>query len=130
MPNDSQELQMLPAPELKVAAKLLIENGYTSRKVENILGIDHSTATLYAKQEIPEELIEFSTIFNNYIQEQKHKGIRLVYQRILELLPREKRLDQVVKAGEYLEGKNKQPNTVIGIQGNDMSIEFIDAETF
>ena len=42
----------------------------------------------------------------------------MVYSRLLEVIPKEKRIDQLVKAGEYLEGKNNlQP--VVPIQINN-----------
>lgn len=101
--------------EVRVAAKTLIENGYSSRKVERILGIDHSTAILYSREETPDEMKEFSTIFDNYIKEHKNKGISMVYERILELIPKERRIDQVVKAGEFLEGKNNDQNVAVQV---------------
>lgn len=103
----------LTKEEKRVAAKALMDNGYTARKVEEILGIDYSTATLYAKKEVPEEMEEFSTLFNNYIREQKQKGLGLVHKRLLELIPKERRIDQVIKAGEFYEGRNQQPPTLI-----------------
>jgi len=108
---ESDSLKDLPPPEKKVVAKTLIKNGYSYRKCEEILGIDHSTVAYYVLEPVPEDLKAFSTIFDNYIRDQKHKGIGLVYKRILELVPREKRIDQVIKAGEFLEGKNNTQNT-------------------
>ena len=125
----TDNLRELPPPEKKVAAKELILNGYSLRQVEGILGIDKDTASRYANQETPEDLRQFETIFKNYIQEQKQKGIDIVYKRLLELLPRERRIDQVVKAGEYLEGKNN-PQTLQQFNvGGNMELEFIDNES-
>lgn len=110
------DLKRLSPPEIKVVAKTLILNGYSSRKVESILGIDHSSALLYAQQPTPDELKEFSTIFDNYIKEQKDKGVSLVYKRILELLPKERRMDQVIRAGEFLEGKKDSTAVQVNIK--------------
>jgi hypothetical protein len=118
------ELKLLPPPEKKVVAKQLILNGFSSRQVQEILEIDHQTALNYANMPTPAEQEEFSTIFANYIKSQKQKGINLVYKRILELVPKERRIDQVVKAGEFLEGK-QQGNQVNVLNQGDMSIEFI-----
>ena len=85
------------------------------RKVEEILGIDHSSAAIYAQQPTPDEMKEFSTIFDNYIRECKQKGIALVQKRLLELIPKERRIDQVVKAGEFLEGKGQQGQVAVQI---------------
>lgn len=110
-----ENLLGLTQKEKQVAAKKLIENGYSSRKVEEILGIDHSSAIWYANKPTPEEMEEFSTIFDNYIQESKKKGISLAHARLLELIPREKRIDQVVKAAEYLEGKGGDSGNTINL---------------
>jgi len=120
----NKQLQRLTKDEIKVAAKTMMENGYTTRQVEEVLNIDHSSAALYAKMPTPEELSEFSTIFDNYIKQNKQKGIVLVYNRLLELLPKERRIDQVVKAGEYLEGKNiQQTLNQINI-GGELGVQF------
>lgn len=116
-------LKELSPPELKVAAKELILNGYTTRKVEEILGIDHVTASRYADAPIPEEMKQFETIFDNYIKEQKAKGINIVYKRLLELVPKERRIDQVVKAGEFLEGKQQGVVQQFNI-GSEMGVKF------
>lgn len=120
-------LKQLSPPEIKVAAKELILNGYTTRKVEEILGIDHSTAARYAEAPIEEEQQQFATVFDAYIKDQKAKGINIVYKRLLELVPKERRIDQVVKAGEFLEGKS---NKGIEVQVNNQvnSIEFYTDE--
>lgn len=109
--------------EVKVIAKSLIENGYSSRKVESILGIDHNTALRYAEQPTPEEMRQYETIFNAYIAENKQRGIKIVHERLLELIPKERRIDQVVKAGEFLEGKSNANLTQINV-GKEMSVQF------
>lgn len=124
LPSPSQLQEVMQNPknftpiEIKVMAKSLIENGFTSRKVESILGISYQSALNYSREETPEEAKEFLTVFDNWIKEQKYKGINMVYSRLLEVIPKEKRIDQLVKAGEYLEGKNNlQP--VVPIQINN-----------
>lgn len=109
--NDLKELT--PA-ELKVATKELVLSGYTSAKAAEILGLDEVTAWRYAKAPTPDNLKEFEIIFSNVILEMKQKGISMVQKRLLELIPKEKRIDQVVKAGDYLEGK---------VQTNDVKVQ-------
>lgn len=109
------KLEELPTPEKKVVAKTLILNGYSSRKVEDILAIDHNTALRYAEEETPEDLRQFETIFKNRLEDQKKIGIDLVHKRLIELIPRERRIESIVKAGEFLDGRNIQGNTNIQI---------------
>ena len=116
----TNDLTMLPKPELHEAAKVMVNRGYSLRKIESVLGIDHSAAAIYAQQQTPEELKEFSTIFDNYLTECEQKGIRMVADRIIELIPKERRIDQLVRAGEYFKGKSQN------IIQQNMKIDFID----
>lgn len=120
----NKDLKELNNKELQVAAKTLILSGYTTRKVEEILGVDHVTASRYADAPTPEDMKQFETIFTEYILEKKKKGINMVHDRLLELVPKERRIDQVVKAGEYLEGKNiQQTLNQINI-GGELGVQF------
>lgn len=119
----TKDLKELNPKELQVAAKTLILSGYTTRKVEEILGVDHATAARYADAPTPEDMRQFETIFKEYIDEKKKKGITMVHDRLLELVPKERRIDQVVKAGEFLEGINKQTNLTQVNIGGDMGVK-------
>lgn len=120
----NKDLKELNNKELQVAAKTLILSGYTTRKVEEILGVDHATAARYADAPTPEDMQQFETLFKEYILEKKKKGINMVHDRLLELVPKERRIDQVVKAGEYLEGKNiQQTLNQINI-GGELGVQF------
>ena len=119
-----KDLKELNPKEIHTAATVLQMSGYTSRKVEEILGIDHTTASRYANAPIEEDMQQFATIFKEFIDTKKHMGIKMVYDRLIDLIPRERRIDQVVKAGEYLEGKNvPQSLTQVNI-GGEMGIRF------
>jgi transposase len=100
------DLKLLAPGEKKVVAKELVNAGYSCRTIEDLIGADYSTISLWAKQETPEELQQFSTQFKSELAKYKNKGLAMVHRRILELVPKERRIDQVVKAGEYLEGKS------------------------
>jgi len=80
-----------------------------------------------AKTPTPKELRQFEAEFELAVQDMKRQGIALVHKRLLELIPRERRIDQVVKAGEYLEGKHGQPsqqaNQIVNIQNYVQQIE-------
>lgn len=115
------DLKQLPPPEKKVAAKILYQMGWGSRKIEQWLGVDHSSVINYSKEPTPEALRQFSTEFELAVQDMKRQGVALVQKRLLELIPRERRIDQVVKAGEYLEGKSagqptQQADQIVNIQ--------------
>lgn len=95
----------LPPAEKKVLAKVLSEAGYSTRTIEDWLGVDNVSVFRYAKQETPEDLKRFETEAKDLIEQGKKKGIVLTVKRMLEIIPRYDRLDHLVKAAEYFEGK-------------------------
>lgn len=122
------DLKLLPNPEKKVVAKVLYEKGYSSTQIEEFLGISDDTVIRAAKNATPEQLSQFEEEFRQRIKEMKQTGIGLVQKRLLELIPKERRIDQVVKAGEFLEGRGQGTNInvsgekVIAILG-DVKVE-------
>lgn len=119
----ADELKLLPPPEKRVAAKVLIEKGYSARRLEELLGEDHVTLWRAAHEATPEELKQFETDFRLAIEQLKCQGIALVQKRLLELIPKERRIDQVVKAGEYLEGR-KSESSSLEMKDGERSITF------
>lgn len=107
-------LKHLPPPEKKVVAKELAKAGYSTRTLEEWVGADHTTISRWALEETPKEMQRYATQFRKQLDIYKQKGIALGVKRLLELLPKEKRVDQLVKGLEYLEGK-KEPTTAIQI---------------
>jgi predicted transcriptional regulator len=99
------DLKQLPPPEQKVAAKVLQQSGYSTKRMGELLGIDRTTAWRYAQEQTPEELQQFETDFKAIIAEAKREGIGLVHKRMLKIIPTYQRLDHLVKAAEYFEGK-------------------------
>jgi hypothetical protein len=79
--------------------------GWGARKIEEWLGVSDNTVLRAINEPTPEELKQFEAEFELAIKDMKCQGRALVQKRILELVPKERRLDQLVKAGEYLEGK-------------------------
>jgi hypothetical protein len=116
----SEDLSKLPPPEKKVVAKELVKAGYSTRTIEDWLKADHATIARWALEDTPEEMRQYATDFHKQIEANKTQGIALGVRRIQQLLPREKRLDQVIKTLEYLEGKqggsNVQINNMIKIE--------------
>lgn len=102
------DLKTLPPPEKRVAAKVMTKAGYSSRRLEALLGVDHNTVWRASQEATPEELVQFETEFNSAIKDMKTEGISLGMKRLLELIPKERRIDQVVKGLEHMEGKSTE----------------------
>lgn len=121
------DLKLLPPPEKKIVAKTLYQMGWGSRKLEQWLGLSDNTILRSINEPTPEELKRFEADFISVIQSEKQRGIALGLKRLIELIPKERRVDQVVRGLEYLEGKN-QPN--VAVQVNQFSgIEFTQDES-
>lgn len=99
-----KNLKNLSPKEKKVAAKVLGKQGYSSRKLEKILGIDNVTIWRSKKHQTPEEMKQFETDFTDAIDVMKKRGSAMVQERILKLIPLEFRMDRLIKAGQYFEG--------------------------
>lgn len=119
----TENLKQLSPPEKKVAAQVLVKNGYSTRTVEDLIGMDHATIAKWAKEETEEGYRQFSTRFEKELNMWKKQGVAMIHKRMQELIPTEGKLDQLVKAGEYLEGKNTNVN--IGQIGGSMNIELV-----
>ena len=96
----------------------------STHRLESLLGIDDTTAWRATKEATPDELKQFEIDFTEAIAEMKRKGIGLVQKRLLELIPKERRIDQVVKAGEFFEGKSGT-GVAVQVNNNLRSIEFV-----
>lgn len=116
-------LTELPPPEKKVAAKALYRLGWGSRQVEKMLGISDDSVRRYAQEATPDELRHFEAEFNRAIGDMKREGIAIAQQRLHELIPKERRIDQVVRAAEYFEGKNQQQNLTQVNIGGDLGVK-------
>lgn len=102
----------LPKPQKKVVAKVLVEQGFTTPQIEEWIGVDNVSVWRYAKEQTPENLKAFEMEFQASITTLKSKGVAIVHRRLLELIPRERRISEVVKAGEFLEGKTAQQTNI------------------
>lgn len=104
---------MLPR-EQRVAAKVLHHLGWGSRRIEAWLGISDTSVLRAAKEPTPEDLKQFEAEFTLAIQDAKWQGIALVHQQLLKLIPRTGRIDQLVKVGEFFEGKGMRRSEEAG----------------
>lgn len=103
--NQDSQPQFSPG-EKKVASKVLNELGWGSRKIEEWLGVDHVSVWRYAKEPTPDELKQFETEFKAVIDSARIHGLAVVYNRLLELAPRERRIDQLIKLAEFFQGNS------------------------
>jgi hypothetical protein len=78
------DLKELPPLEKKVATKVLSNEGYSLRNIEEILGVDHVTAGRYAKLETPQELEQFETKLTNVFRQTEHRVAAKALKRIEE----------------------------------------------
>ncbi len=108
----SKDLKSLAPPEKKVVAKVLYNMGWSSRKIEQWIKMDNVSVIRASEQPTPDALKQFETEFVVAIQSEKQHGVILGLTRLNELLPKEKRVSEVVKGLEYLEGKNIVGSTV------------------
>lgn len=96
-----------------VAAKILREEEkYQYVDIADWLGISNDTARRYTQMRDPEEMREFENEFRAVIQGMKYEGVGNVYKRLNELVPRERKISEVVKAGEFYEGKSQNQTNV------------------
>lgn len=123
-----KDLKELPAPEKKVVAKVMTEQGFSSRKIEEITGIDHATVARYAKEQTPDDMIQFETEFAGIVRDKKNKILYKGLDRIEALIPQEAKISEVVKAIETVEGKSNnnspavQVNTFINTKKDEYGI--------
>lgn len=121
----------LGKPKKQVAAKILRDDArWTFEKIARVLNVSEPTAFRYAERftgiETPDELKEFETKFKLYIKGKEFVALDMVFDRMLEIIPREKRLDQLVRAGEFLQGKRDTNQT--NVQVNNF-IPLLDVNT-
>lgn len=114
MPNS---IKTLSKPRKAVVAKVLRSEGFTLAEVGKRLGISEATAMRYADLETPEAMQEFETKFRTLARGMQMEGSAMVLKRLHELLPTERRIEAVVKAGEFLSGgRDKEaPNIQVNV---------------
>jgi len=105
MPNS---IKTLSKPRKAIIAKVLHNEGFTLAEVGKRLGISEATAMRYADLETPEAMQEFETKFRTLARGMQMEGSAMVLKRLHELLPTERRIEAVVKAGEFLSGKDRE----------------------
>lgn len=97
-------LDILPKDKKRVVAKVLYKNGLGSRIVGRWLGISKDTVIRSSNISTPRVLRQYETEFEVAIKFMKLRASGLILRRIIELVPKEKNLENLVKAGNYFEG--------------------------
>lgn len=115
-------IKKLPRVKQKVIAKALSDEGYSTRRIQQLIGVDDVSVWRYTKEQTPEELKQFEAEFKLAINEMKIKGVAEVHKRMMEIIPKYPRLDHLVKAGQYFEGKLDNNNNQINIQGDKVMV--------
>lgn len=110
---------MSPAKKV-IASKVLCDEGFTYSQIGRILGISDDTAKRYIEKYSPIEdsvrLSKFEAGFKTLVAGKSFEGQMAVYNRLLELVPKERRVSEVVKAGEFFQGKS---NDGVKVQVNN-----------
>lgn len=123
---------VMTKPQKRVAAKVLRETGYSSREIERWLGISDTAALAASKVATPDELAQFEAEFKIAVQQKKVEGLGMVLKRIQEVVPKYQRLDHLVKAAEYFEGKKDNGdinvNVVVPILGGKTREVVVESE--
>jgi len=101
----------------EMAVQILRYNeGWTNGEISEFLGISSASVSRYSiVPKDPERLKEFEQEFMHAIKAMQYAGIAEVNKRLLELLPKERRISEVVKAGEFYQGKSTNSNVQVNI---------------
>ena len=113
-------MKRMGKPKKEVMAKVLRDQeGMTYSDIGEWLGVSNDTARRYALiPQTPEALIEFESNFAVIVRGMQYEGIAKVNERLLTLLENERKISEVVKAGEYFQGgraKSEAPNIQVNI---------------
>lgn len=97
----------------EMASQVLTNEGWSTREVGEFLGISSGTVSRYNRvPKDPELLKQFEAEFTHHVRAMQYEGIYAVNKRLLELLPKERRISEVVKAGEFYQGRSEKNTSV------------------
>ena len=113
-------MKRMGKPKKEVMARVLKYNeDMTDSNIGKWLGVSDSTARRYAvATKTPDSLVEFEREFALIVRGMQYEGIAKVNERLLTLLENERKISEVVKAGEYFQGgraKSEAPNIQVNI---------------
>ena len=102
----------------KIAAKLMYEAGWGSRDLKDWFKTSQPTIVNWSKLPTPEALKEWETNFKAAMMDYDMEAHYKIKSRIMEIVPEEKNIDKLVKAGEFFRGestKRSGNNTQVNI---------------
>lgn len=90
------------SPEIKkLVAKVMQELGWSTRQVAGVLGMDDVTVwrckQSHTKEGLKQSEADIRILFTYELQ----NGLALIMGRIRELIPKERRISELVKAGDF-----------------------------
>lgn len=115
------ELKKLTKPEKKVAAKVMKEEGYSLREIEDILGVSDSAVLRYSREQIPEELKQFEATLKSMFEDKERILAAKAFRRV------DNRIDyaQIMDAWQIykdLRGKGASPQILQQINANKLEV--------
>jgi len=122
-----------PKPELlkgrysfkqkKVIGKVMYQLGWGGQQLANWLNINANTVRRAANEPTPEAMVAFEESFRLAMRDVDMIGQFEVKKRIRQLIPREKDIIKLVKAGEYFGGEHAktQNNTQVNVYSELLS---------
>ena len=112
------KLEKMSKRRKKALAKAMRRDGYSLRQIEDYVGADHSTLARWAKDDdkiSEKETRQAQEFFNKVIGEHDRKVLSLAYQRLEEMLPKETRISELIKAAEFAKGNAPQQQTNVQV---------------
>lgn len=108
----------------KIAGKVMYQLGWGTKTLAGWLNINANTIKKAANEPTPEAMIAFEESFRLAMRDMDMVGLFETKKRIRQLIPREKDIIKLVKAGEFFGGeqaKTANNNTQVNVYSNLLS---------
>jgi hypothetical protein len=131
MPHKIMENEPKPAilkghysfKQRKVAGKVMYQLGWGTKTLANWLNVNAATIKKAANEPTPEVMVAFEESFRLAMRDMDMVGLFETKKRIRQLIPREKDIIKLVKAGEFFGGEQAKTanNTQVNVYSNLLS---------
>lgn len=101
----------------RVMAKVLYQAGWGSKQLSIWFKTNQSNITNWAKKPTPESMLEFENNFKLAMKDYDAKGLWLVKEQMMKLIPEETNLQRLVAAGNFFRGP-VAPKSQTNVQNN------------
>jgi len=112
----------LTKPEKKVVAKAMYDAGWGTKHLSQWFKVGPPTILKWDKIPTPDALKEFEQTFKAAMLDYDMEGTFKIKNKIMQLIPEEKDINKLVKAGEFFSGekdkRTTQTNTQVNIYGD------------